>query len=108
MMSLFTLCEEDVRLTCVSSTNGGEYAGPCPGCGGRDRFRVWPALGRFWCRQCNKKGDTITYLIEFRKVTFRVAAHLVGKQLGLPTSPNQQRTFYGAIWKNNMRRSAKN
>ena len=30
----------------VASSNGGEYAGPCPRCGGRDRFRVWPKEGR--------------------------------------------------------------
>ncbi|MEY4631059.1 MAG: Zinc-binding domain of primase-helicase, partial [Pseudomonadota bacterium] len=29
-----------------------EYAGPCPWCGGKDRFIVWPAQGnggRFYC-----------------------------------------------------------
>jgi DNA primase len=48
----------------VSSTGGGEYAGPCPVCGGEDRFRVWPEKGRFWCRTpkgCGKGGDLIEY-----------------------------------------------
>jgi phage/plasmid primase-like uncharacterized protein len=43
-----------VALKKVASTNGGEWAGPCPGCGGSDRFRVWPVdrggRGSFWCR----------------------------------------------------------
>ena len=42
-----------------------EYAGPCPWCGGTDRFVVWPNQGkggRFLCRQCQKKGDVIDYL----------------------------------------------
>jgi len=26
----------------VAQTNGGEYASPCPGCNGSDRFRIWP------------------------------------------------------------------
>jgi hypothetical protein len=42
-----------------------EYAGPCPFCGGKDRFIVWPEQGnggRFFCRQCQKNGDMIDYL----------------------------------------------
>jgi DNA primase len=42
-----------------------EYAGPCPWCGGTDRFVVWPSQGkggRFLCRQCHKKGDVIDFL----------------------------------------------
>lgn len=31
-----------VSLVRVSSSGQGEYAGPCPFCGGQDRFRVWP------------------------------------------------------------------
>lgn len=36
-----------------------EYAGPCPWCGGEDRFRVWNQ-GNYWCRpgpgHCGRKG----------------------------------------------------
>ncbi|SMD18558.1 primase-helicase zinc-binding domain-containing protein [Rhizobium sp. RU36D] len=32
------------------------YAGPCPSCGGRDRFSINPALGAFNCRGCQGKG----------------------------------------------------
>jgi hypothetical protein len=46
----------------VSSSGGGEYAGPCPFCGGTDRFRCWPVKGRAWCRQCGWKGDAIQLL----------------------------------------------
>ena len=35
-----------------------ESAGPCPKCGGRDRFVVWDT-GRFLCRQCEFKGDNL-------------------------------------------------
>ena len=39
-----------------AQTNGGEYAGPCPLCGGRDRCLVWPDYdargGRWTCRMC--------------------------------------------------------
>lgn len=34
---------------------GNEAYGPCPRCGGTDRFRVFED-GGFWCRQCNDSG----------------------------------------------------
>lgn len=38
-----------------------EWAGPCPWCGGRDRFRVWRGRDSgFWCRRCGVAGDVIT------------------------------------------------
>ncbi len=43
------------QLKHVATTGGGEWAGPCPFCGGRDRFRVQPNHpdgGRWFCRQC--------------------------------------------------------
>ena len=36
-----------------------EMAGPCPKCGGDDRFIVWTEKNTFWCRQCEWKGDVI-------------------------------------------------
>lgn len=42
-----------------------EFAGPCPWCGGDDRFIVWPfqgSGGRFLCRRCDSKGDAIDLL----------------------------------------------
>lgn len=63
-VSLLGLLPGEYRRAC--STNGGEYCGPCPKCGGEDRFRVWPAPPegnpRFWCRQCDFKGDAIDYV----------------------------------------------
>jgi len=63
------ICRE-VHLRRKASTHGGEYAGPCPWCGGRDRFRVWPEQGRYWCRQCDKKGDAIQYLRDREGLSF--------------------------------------
>ena len=62
----------------VSSTNGGEYASSCPGCGGHDRFRSWPNTGRWWCRQCDLRGDEIEYLKRFRGMTFKEASNYLG------------------------------
>lgn len=38
---------------------GGELVGPCPGCGGKDRFSINPAKGVIFCRRCDAKGDQI-------------------------------------------------
>jgi DNA primase len=73
----------DTPLRRVSSAHGGEYAGPCPWCGGRDRFRVWPEADRpgYWCRQCGKRGDAIQYLRDRHGLPYREACD----RLHLPT-----------------------
>ena len=64
-----------------------EYGGPCPFCGGNDRFIVFAEENKYWCRQCGAKGDAIQYLREFRKMNFPEAAELVGK----PIAENHQK-----------------
>ncbi len=46
-----------------SSVRGPEYHGPCPVCGGNDRFHLWPeqGTGSFWCRGCEKGGDLVEF-----------------------------------------------
>ncbi len=64
-MDLLSLIGHDTPLKKIASTGGGEWTGPCPFCGGRDRFRVQPERGRWWCRQCSEDdrwGDAIAYL----------------------------------------------
>lgn len=66
----------------VSNTNGGEYASPCPWCGGNDRFRVWPEEGnggRYWCRQCERKGDAIQFLRDYHKMSYPDACKVLGE-----------------------------
>ena len=89
ILSILELAGQDIELKRVASTNGGEYAGPCPGCGGNDRFRVWQETGRYWCRQCARSGDCIQYLRDFRGCSFRDAARIAGKDLR-PPPPAQQ------------------
>lgn len=77
----------------VSSASGGEWAGPCPWCGGKDRFRVWPdhpscsAGGRFYCRQCGKTGDAPDFLRERDGLTYPEACAVLGVSL----TPARQR-----------------
>ncbi len=42
--------------TILSSKSKGEYSSACPNCGGHDRFKFWPAVGNYWCRQCGLRG----------------------------------------------------
>lgn len=63
---LLAIAGRDTELKKVATSNGGEYAGACPFCGGRDRFRVQPYTnpGRWLCRNCTggKWQDVITYI----------------------------------------------
>ena len=63
----------------IKSKGNGEYCGPCPTCGGRDRFLVWPEHpsgatgGRFLCRGCGVQGDAVEFLRTFRGMSYREA-----------------------------------
>ena len=51
--------------TSLTRKSAHEYCGPCPWCGGSDRFIVWTNKGKggqFYCRQCQEKGDGIAFL----------------------------------------------
>lgn len=67
----------------AGSTNNGEHAGPCPFCGGDDRFRFWPrhpsGQARYWCRRCEKTGDDIDLLRELKGLSYTEAAAVVGR-----------------------------
>lgn len=65
----------------VSTSHGGEYAGPCPICGGRDRFHAQPAERRWFCSHCTGRQwqDTIEFVRLEQGLGFREAVeHLVG------------------------------
>jgi DNA primase len=67
------------ELKRVANTGGGEYAGPCPWCGGRDRFRVQPMAGRWMCRQCsNGWHDAIDFVIKRDNCDFKQAIQTLG------------------------------
>ena len=66
----------------VAGTNGGEWAGACPWCAGKDRFRWWPEhpasnTGRWLCRQCQRTGDGIDLVRELKGVGYREACELL-------------------------------
>ena len=85
MSKVLELAERYVVLKKVASTKGGEWQGPCPGCGGTDRFHVWPdqnnGEGSWWCRQCGRGGDAIQFLRDFEGLSFREACARLGKRV---------------------------
>jgi len=75
-INLADLIGRDTPLVRIAGTRGGEWAGPCPFCGGEDRLHVQPAYGggRWYCRQCAPRGgDAIDYLCRRERLTFHEA-----------------------------------
>ena len=97
-MNILDLYIEDVGQ--VPRRAGTEYQGPCPGCGGTDRFCLYPeqgsekaaGMGTYHCGHgkggngCGKGGDAIQYLLDFRGMSFRDACLVLGIQCGQGTA----------------------
>lgn len=95
-MNTLELAQKRVKLIKVASTHGGEWQGPCPGCGGNNRFHVWPeqqdGKGSYWCRTesgCGKAGDNIQFLIDFEGMDFRQACAYL--KIDIPDRPEGYR-----------------
>jgi DNA primase len=71
----------DLIPTPLTRVSPDEWHGPCPKCGGKDRFIVWAGDGRYWCRQCGTKGDALQAAREFQGCSYGRAAELAGKTL---------------------------
>ena len=67
---LFFAKEDGLNPKKVSSTKGGEYHSPCPGCGGEDRFIIWDKSNRYFCRQCRRSGDEVQYGRDFHGLSY--------------------------------------
>jgi len=79
----------------VAETDGGEYHGPCPACGGKDRFIIQPnkkknkCYGGYWCRQCGIHGDAIQFCREFYGMSFEEAARHVNANIEVITAASK-------------------
>ncbi len=92
MTNILELYREDVSGAKLLSVGGGrEWRGPCPGCGGTDRFGVYQyqndGEGSFYCGRgkgvgagCGKGGDIIQYLRDFRGMGYAEACRFLGKE----------------------------
>lgn len=79
------------QLRKVASTNGGEYHGACPFCGGKDRFSAQPNAQppRWYCRQCQKHGDAIAFVMAYESCDFKEAIAKLNIESGY--KPSQRR-----------------
>ena len=79
-VDLISLIERDTRLRRVSGR--GEWAGPCPWCGGKDRLHCTST--RWFCRQCTPPGpegywhDAADYVKKRDGVDFAEACRVLG------------------------------
>lgn len=118
MSILERLSSRGLRPIHVSAAKGGEYACPCPGCGGTDRFHAFPeqeggpicqeagAPGTYWCRKCGAGGDMLQFLLDFEGLTFADACEELGAKaprklqlhgrLPQPPKPSQTPAFVPA------------
>ncbi len=90
MITVEDLYREDVSGKIISVGCGKELRGPCPGCGGTDRFGVYThqnnGRGSFFCGRykgrantgCAKGGDAIQYLRDFRGMSYVDACGYLG------------------------------
>jgi hypothetical protein len=73
---------------------GRELVGPCPVCGGTDRFAIDPRR-RIWnCRQCVKGGDVIALQQHIDQCSFGEAVRMLAS--ADPTEPAHDRRTTGA------------
>ena len=107
-VDLLTLVGDDTHLHHLTQH---EFAGPCPFCGGTDRFHLQPDLGRWFCRQCTGEPsdagwmDAIDYVQRRHGLSFREAvAHLTDGGLPVaaivpPPAPKRKRpTWRSPAW----------
>ena len=59
---------------------GRELVGPCPRCGGRDRFAVNPSKGLWNCRGCSCGGDAIDLVRHVDGSSYRQAVGVLGEE----------------------------
>lgn len=71
---------------------GVELVGPCPHCGGRDRFGVNTRTNVFLCRRCDGKGDQVALVMLALGMDFRAALDwLCGPAQGLTDVEREER-----------------
>jgi hypothetical protein len=86
--------EEVVHLLGLSGLKraGHELVGPCPKCGGRDRFGVNLRKGLFQCRRCDAKGDALALVMWDRELGFHDAlTWLCGPAAGIDDAERKAR-----------------
>ena len=85
---------------------GHELVGPCPACGGRDRFGVNLRKGVIYCRKCEAKGGNIDLVMLTMGMEFKAALEwLCGPSQEL--SPQEKRKREADAARNRIRNEQK-
>lgn len=87
------------------SGKGKEWEGPCPWCGGTDRFHV--TAGGWFCREggghCGRKGDSIRFIQEHKQLSFPQAIDFLLQWQGsapLPSvRPDREKSVPATDWR---------
>jgi putative DNA primase/helicase len=78
------------RLGAKLKRTSGEYVGPCPICGGHDRFAVNPRKQLFICRGCGVGGDAVDLVRHVTGASFASAVEMIeGSPPRSPRPPRQ-------------------
>lgn len=86
--------------------------GPCPMCGGKDRFRFdnKDGKGTFYCSQC-KAGDGVQFVMKFLGLDFKAAAVEIEKHIGAAPiatkkkkdlTPGEKRAALDRLWRSSV------
>jgi CHC2 zinc finger/Toprim domain len=62
--------DEVMRRGYQLKRKGGQLEGPCPVCGGVDRFVITPKRNVWFCRQCDTGGDAIKLVKHVEGISF--------------------------------------
>jgi hypothetical protein len=81
-----SLANELARRSITLRREGQELVGPCPRCGGSDRFSIHLAKQLWRCRRCPAGGDVIDLVCHLDGVGF---AEAVARLTGDPSTPTQ-------------------
>jgi ribosomal protein L37AE/L43A len=87
--ALQTSCESWAKRQGWKLSPGLDRAGPCPVCGGTDRFSIHTKKNVFRCRQCDIAGEgAIKLVMETQQVAFTEACEIItGRKADAPFDP---------------------
>jgi hypothetical protein len=84
--------EDEVARRGIKLVGRGERVGPCPVCGGRDRFSINTKKQLWHCRGCAKGGDVVDLVQHLDGVGFKSAVATLGGDETRPIRPAPKAT----------------
>ena len=90
--ALLTSCESWAKRQGWKLSPGIDRSGPCPVCGGTDRFSIHTRKNLYACRQCNIAGEGVIKLVmETQGVGFTQACEIItGRKADAPRDPERE------------------